>query len=131
MGPHHACSYADAAADLAIDQKVMSVDLNPYHGYIDDWSRFRDDIMCMWTGSEEELLLFHAWINNLHPRLKFTIQHSRTSNQGPDDNPAGSTSDPRFDKWITSRDPQRTDLAWVNILKMSSFRVIDHALFWC
>ena len=79
MGPHHACSYADAAADLAIDQKVMSVDLNPYHGYIDDWSRFRDDIMCMWTGSEEELLLFHAWINNLHPRLKFTIQHSRTS----------------------------------------------------
>ena len=79
MGPHHACSYADAAADLAIDQKVMNSDLNPYYEKIDDWSRFRDDIMCVWTGSEESLLQFHSWINTLHPRLKFTMEHSKTS----------------------------------------------------
>ena len=30
MGPHHAFSYADAVADLAIDQKVMSVSTNPF-----------------------------------------------------------------------------------------------------
>ena len=35
--------------------------------------------MCVWTGSEEELLQFHDWINSLHPRLKFTMEHSRTS----------------------------------------------------
>ncbi len=79
MGPHHACSYADAAADLAIDQKVMDSSLNPLHHNIDNWSRFRDDIMCVWTGSEEELLDFDTWLNNLHPRLNFTMEYSRTS----------------------------------------------------
>ena len=79
MGPHHACSYADAAADLAIDQKVMDVSVNPYFHHVDDWSRFRDDIMCMWKGSVEELLKFNAWINSLHPRLKFTMEHSTSS----------------------------------------------------
>ena len=44
MGPHHACSYADAAADYAVDQKIMSHSLNPLYDKIVDWSRFRDDI---------------------------------------------------------------------------------------
>ena len=79
MGPHHACSYADAAADLALDQKVMDEIVNPFYRHVDDWSRFRDDIMCMWKGSEEELLEFNSWINNLHPRLKFTMEYSRSS----------------------------------------------------
>jgi len=79
MGPHHACSYADAAADLAIDQKVMDGNFNPFFHLVDDWSRFRDDIMCMWKGSVEELQEFHTWINNLHPRLKFTMEYSTSS----------------------------------------------------
>ena len=79
MGPHHACSYADAAADLAIDQNVMDSSRNPLHHCIDDWSRFRDDILCVWTGSEKELLDFNVWLNCLHPRLKFTMEYSRTS----------------------------------------------------
>ena len=77
MGPHHACSYADIAADLAIDQKVMDSQVNPHYQCIDDWSRFRDDIACMWLGTEQELLDFHAWLNTLHPR--FTMEHSKTS----------------------------------------------------
>ena len=79
MGPHHACSYADAAADMAIDQKVMDANANPFFNYVDDWSRFRDDIMCMWKGSVEELLEFNTWINGLHPRLNFTMEYSTTS----------------------------------------------------
>ena len=79
MGPHHACSYADAAADLAIDQKVMDPLTNPLNHCIDDWSRFRDDILCVWTGSETELLNFNEWLNNLHPRLKFTMEYSKNS----------------------------------------------------
>ena len=57
MGPHHACSCADAATDYAVDQKVMSHSLNPLYDKIVDWSRFRDDIFCIWTGTEEELLV--------------------------------------------------------------------------
>ena len=79
MGPHHACSYADAAADYAVDQKIMSHRLNPSYDKILDWSRFRDDIFCIWTGTKEELLVFNNWINNLHPRLKFTMEYSTTS----------------------------------------------------
>ena len=47
MGPQHACSYADAAADYAVDQKVMSLSLNPLYDKILDWSRFRYDIFCI------------------------------------------------------------------------------------
>ena len=79
MGPHHACSYADAAADLAIDQKVMDAKTNPFYHFVDDWSRFRDDIMCMWKGSVDELMEFNSWINSLHPRLKFTMEYSTST----------------------------------------------------
>ena len=80
MDPHHACSYAYAAADLKqLNQKVMSHCLNPSYDKILDWSRFRDDIFCIWTGTEEELLVFNNWINNLHPRLKLTMEYSTTS----------------------------------------------------
>ena len=79
MGPHHACSYADAAADLAIDQKVMAVSTNPFHTKIEQWARFRDDIFCIWNGSEEELLSFNSWLNILHPRLKFTKEYNTSS----------------------------------------------------
>ena len=54
MGPYHACSYADIAADYAIDQKVLAMHINPFHPKIKQWSRFRDDI-CIWYGSEDLL----------------------------------------------------------------------------
>ena len=79
MGPHHACSCANAAADYPVDQKVMSHCLNPSYDKILDWSRFRDDIFCIWTGTEEELLDFNNRINNLHPRLNFTMEYNTTS----------------------------------------------------
>lgn len=75
MGPSHACSYADTAADYAVDQKVMS-NSNEYLRCISLWNRLRDDIYCAWTGTEEELKLFDKWLNELHPRLKFTLEYS-------------------------------------------------------
>ena len=39
MGPHHASSHTDAAADLAVEQKVMFVGDKPFFRYVDDWSR--------------------------------------------------------------------------------------------
>ena len=74
MGPHHARSYADAAADLAI---AMDANINPFYHHMDDWLRFRDDIMCLWKGSVDKLLEFNTWINSLHPRLKFTFEYRK------------------------------------------------------
>ena len=75
MGPHHSCSYADIAIDYAIDQKVMSAQ-NPWRSSIGSWSRFRDDIYCPWTGSQEELVQFDHWLNQLDPQLSFTLETS-------------------------------------------------------
>ena len=58
IGPHHACSYADAAADYAVNQKVMSLSLNPLYDKILDWSRFRDDIFWIWTAQRKNSSIF-------------------------------------------------------------------------
>ena len=79
MGPHHACSYTDIAVDKAIDKRVNDPHENPWKHCIALWGRFRDDIFCIWTGSEEELQDFNLWLNNLESKLKFTIEFSRES----------------------------------------------------
>ena len=53
-------------------------------------------------------------------KLFYTKRMART-NQGPEDIPAGSTSDPASDCWNTSLDPPGTNLTWVNILQMRLF----------
>ena len=78
MGPHHACSYADAAVDKAIDRKVMS-DENPWRSKMRLWGRFRDDIFGIWTCTAAELHLFNDWLNRLQPKLKFTMESSQDS----------------------------------------------------
>jgi hypothetical protein len=40
------------------------------------YKRFIDDIFIIFTGSREELLLFKAFMNDLHPTIKFTFNHS-------------------------------------------------------
>ena len=77
MGPHHSCSYADITIDLAIDQNVMSYELNPLRSKLGLWMRFRDDIYCPWIGTEEELLQFDQWLNRLDPLLAFTLEYSK------------------------------------------------------
>ena len=76
MGPHHSCSYTDIAIDKAIDRRVNSAEY-PWQKFINLWGRFRDDICCIWTGTEEELLQFNTWLNNLEPKLKFTVESSK------------------------------------------------------
>ena len=79
MGPHHSCSYADIAVDMEIDVKVMSPVINKYFNHIGIWARFRDDIYCCWLGTEDELLEFHSWVNQLSSSLKFTHEYSTDS----------------------------------------------------
>jgi len=39
------------------------------------WRRFIDDILLIWTGSKEELKEFLAFINSIHPTIKFTADY--------------------------------------------------------
>ena len=76
MGPHHSCSYADIAIDYAIDMIVMSYEQNPLRNNIEFWGRFRDDVYSPWIGTEQKLLLFDHWVNQLNPSLSFKLLYS-------------------------------------------------------
>eukprot|EP00745_Piridium_sociabile_P005366 TRINITY_DN13285_c0_g1_i1.p1 TRINITY_DN13285_c0_g1~~TRINITY_DN13285_c0_g1_i1.p1 ORF type:complete len:744 (-),score=124.94 TRINITY_DN13285_c0_g1_i1:151-2382(-) len=45
----------------------------------DNWRRFIDDIIMLWTGTEEELEQFTEYINGFHRSIKFTMQSSSES----------------------------------------------------
>ena len=50
---------------------------SPYKPLI--WKRFIDDIFCVWTISEVEILKFLDFANNYHPTIKFTCEMSQQS----------------------------------------------------
>ena len=41
------------------------------------WFRYRDDIICFWSGDEDELAEFISRINTMHATLKFTCEWSK------------------------------------------------------
>ena len=77
MGPHNACSYADIAMH-PIDQLIN----NNKDFTIALWCRFKDDIFCPWIMSLEKLYEFNAWINSLHPKIKFTMNFANNPVEG-------------------------------------------------
>ena len=77
MGPHNACSYADIAMH-PID-KIIN---NNKNYTIALWCRFKDDIFCPWIMGSEKLHEFHAWINSLHPKIKFTMNFAEDPLEG-------------------------------------------------
>ena len=49
--------------------------------YLHTWKRFIDDILLIWTGSEQEFLEFFEFLNNFHPTIKFDEpQHNSEGN---------------------------------------------------
>lgn len=40
------------------------------------YRRFRDDVLIIWTGTLEDLLVFQRKLNSMNPRLQFTFIHS-------------------------------------------------------
>lgn len=73
MGPNHACSYAD----IAMSQFDNIITNNPNYT-LTMWARFRDDIFTPWVGTVAELHEFTAWINTLHPSIKFKLESHST-----------------------------------------------------
>jgi hypothetical protein len=45
-----------------------------YTQHIQYWYRYVDDILCLWTGSTEEIYEFLNFINNFYPSIKFTLK---------------------------------------------------------
>ena len=43
------------------------------------WKRYIDDIFFLWTDSEANLNSFFSFLNNSHPSIKFTMDHSLTN----------------------------------------------------
>ena len=58
---------------LSLEKKFISLS-----DKIFKWYRYRDDIICFWSGYEHELANFISRINTMHPTLKFTHEWSKT-----------------------------------------------------
>ena len=43
------------------------------------WYRYIDDILMVWRHEEDKLNNFNTYLNNIHPTIKFTSEHSTTS----------------------------------------------------
>ena len=66
MEPENACSYADLAMG-EID--ILAKEGGPIKPNL--WFRYRDDVVDVWTESEEKLLAFTDYIIALYPTIKF------------------------------------------------------------
>ena len=77
--------------------------------HIKPWAylRYVDDIWGIWTGSEDELHAFHELSNQIHPRIKTTIDFSKnilsSTHASPSPNTPFSTSPPV--KWTSEFKP--------------------------
>jgi hypothetical protein len=71
MGSKASCSISDITVH-PFEQKLILANSTK----ILSWYRFRDDILILWTGTENELQMFFKQANSMHPTLKFTFEHS-------------------------------------------------------
>ena len=52
---------------------------NPFSSFLRCWFRFIDDVFCIFSGSQEQLLEFQSYINSRLPTIKFTLEQSQQS----------------------------------------------------
>ena len=71
MGIHPAPSYANLFMAW-IDKAILQLGKDN----IFFLKRFLDDIICLWRGNLEDLYAFIMELNNLHPTIKFTFNHT-------------------------------------------------------
>ena len=66
VSPTYACLF------MGLLEKKM-LDNCPAHlkDFVFKWKRFIDDVFCLWTGTYEQFLEFHTYLNGVHPTIKF------------------------------------------------------------
>ena len=47
---------------------------SPFSSSVSFWSRYVDDILCIWTGTKVEIESFSSFLNNLRPSIEFTLE---------------------------------------------------------
>lgn len=75
MGACFAPNYANLFLGLWEEQHIFS-NQNPFKDCIVWWGRFIDDVIIFFSGSEEELLNFHAYVNRLNENLKLSLEYN-------------------------------------------------------
>ena len=82
MGIRPAPSYANLFM-AKIDQLAIKLASSFSEGTnpIKAWKRFLDDIYILWVGSSQKLHEFLDELNQIHPTIKFTVNHTTLQNE--------------------------------------------------
>ena len=84
LGTSMGTRVAPTYANLFMGKLEKEILLNcPQHlkQYIHTWKRFIDDILIIWTGTEETFAEFFSFLNSYHPTIKFDpAQHNTEEN---------------------------------------------------
>jgi hypothetical protein len=60
----------------SLETDFLDSDHFPFKNNIVKWIRYVDDIFCIFNGTERQISLLHSYINGLHRKIKFTIEHN-------------------------------------------------------
>ena len=67
-------------ADLFLNQIERDIISKlPHFKQVSGWFRYVDDILVIFSGSEQDIETFHQSLNSIRPSLKFTIEHEVNS----------------------------------------------------
>lgn len=69
MAPNYACLYVG----LFEQQSVLNASENPFYHHTGLWQRYIDDILLLWSGTQNQLLEFVLFLNASSHHLKFTV----------------------------------------------------------
>jgi hypothetical protein len=105
MGSKVAPSYANIAMNNIESKILLDSSLKPTH-----WKRYIDDIRFIWTHGYAELQQFHTFCNEIHPTLKFTIEHS--AHQLPFLDTMMTISDSKITTTIYSKPTDKHSYLW-------------------
>ncbi|KAJ0060014.1 hypothetical protein NL108_018667 [Boleophthalmus pectinirostris] len=75
MGACFAPNYANLYLSFWEENYVFS-NLNNLRDKILWWGRYIDDVILLWSGSEQELLQFHSYLNNTNVNIKLSLDYS-------------------------------------------------------
>ena len=74
MGANLAPSFSSLYVAYFENHYILDPGVNPFYHYILCYHRFIDDVFIIYTGDEETLTAFHAYLNSANQHLKFTLE---------------------------------------------------------
>lgn len=75
MGACFAPNYANLFLGQWEEQHIFSSN-SPFKEKIVWWGRYIDNVILFFSGSEKELLDFHAYVNSLNVNLKLSLEYN-------------------------------------------------------